>query len=274
MQSKRSVCSSGSVPCIPSSTALSSTHPGPAALQVSLAYEAAVAQRSGKPRPAGDTSGTARPRETWAHQQQHRYHQDQWRHQQQTNRRQHRHDQSERMRAEHKRASAFIERVKGSVLVSAVLLCVLFSGTPSSRDDIFSPVRRLLGTQRGAKPAASGVMEMEIDEAPGKLSSGTQRHTAYPAQWMAQAVKEEAQRYPQGYGNQPAHGAPMGAAGVALAKSEWLSRQSHEKYSVAVEDIEEAQRRAREGQPPRVRPISKAEGPAIMPTDVELGMAE
>eukprot|EP01043_Picozoa_sp_COSAG02_P048488 COSAG02_NODE_4766_length_5006_cov_2.530263_2_plen_179_part_00 len=178
------------------------------------------------------------------------------------------------MRAEHKRASAFIERVKGSVLVSAVLLCVLFSGTPSSRDDIFSPVRRLLGTQRGAKPAASGVMEMEIDEAPGKLSSGTQRHTAYPAQWMAQAVKEEAQRYPQGYGNQPAHGAPMGAAGVALAKSEWLSRQSHEKYSVAVEDIEEAQRRAREGQPPRVRPISKAEGPAIMPTDVELGMAE
>ena len=174
------------------------------------------------------------------------------------------------MRSEHRRASAFIERVKGSVLASAVLLCVLFSGTPSSRDDIFSPVRRLLGTQRGATPAAPGVLEMEIEEA-ANMSSGTQRHTAYPARWMAQVVKEEAQRYPQGYGNQPAHGAPMGAAGVALAKSEWLSRQSHEKYSTTMEDIEDAQRRAREGRPPRARPSVKTEDPATVSIDVELG---
>ena len=36
-----------------------------------------------------------------------------------------------------------------------------------------------------------------------------------------------------------------------MAKTEWLRKQSNEKYSVAVGDIAEAQKRAREGRPPK-----------------------
>ena len=239
--------------------------------QVSWAYEAAVLQRSGTSPQAGGATGATEPRDAWRRQQ-HSRRQHQWQHQQHSSEWQHRQDQSERVRSEHKRANAFIDRIKGSVLASAVLLCVLFSGTPSSRDDIFSPVRRMLGTQRDPKPAAA-VFEMEVDEATN-VAPGTQRHATYPAGWMAKAVEEEAQRYPKGYGSQPAHGAPMGAAGVALAKAAWLSRQSDEKYSTAVEDVMEAQRRAREGQPPQTRPLVTEESKATTPAGLQFGMAE
>ena len=232
--------------------------------QVSWAYEAAVLQRSGN---AAHARGTTQPRND-ASQHRHRQHESQ--HHQHSSEWKRRQDQSERVRSDHRRAHAFIERIKSSVLASAVLLCVLFSGTPSSRDDIFSPVRRLLGTQRDPNPAAT---VLEIDEATS-TSLGTQRRTVYPARWMAKAVEEEAQRYPRGYGSQPAHGAPMGAAGVALAKSAWLSRQNDEKYSTAVEDVLEAQQRARQGLPPQTRPLDTQESKAATATVLQFSVAE
>ena len=232
--------------------------------RVSEAYEAAVAQRSGKqPRPGAPSGGTQQS-DAW-HQRQQQYQREQsrqwqqWQYQNQqgsSSRQQagDRERQRRRMRSEHERAQAFIERIKGSVLASAVLLCVLFSGTPSTRDDIFAPIRRLLGTQRdpaghAQTAAAAGVLEMDVEEGgSGGTAPPTQfGETRYPAAWMARAVKEEALRHPQG----TSHGTPMGAGGVAVAKAEWLARQgSSEKYSTAVEDIAEAQRRAREGRPP------------------------
>lgn len=243
--------------------------------RISWAYETAVAQRSGRnPLHAGAANGSTQQSDTWyrhhQHQRQHRQRQHHWQHRQHQHQWQRRQDQGKRTRWEHNRAHAFIERIKGSVLASAVLLCVLFSGTPSTRDDIFSPIRRLLGTQREAKPASS---VLEMDDA-AKTSPRTQRRTLYPASWMADAVKEEEERYPKGIGSQPAHGAPMGAAGVALAKSAWLSRQSHEKYSTAVEDIVDAQRLAREGRPQRTPRLETRDTEASTSTHLEMRTVE
>ena len=182
--------------------------------QVSEAYEAALAQRAGRAAPSG---GGAQQSAAWHRQQRQYQRQYQESQQRQQHRQQHQRQWQEygprgpsaeqwkrRLREDQERANKFIERIKGSVLGSAVLLCVLFSGTPSARDDIFSPIRRLVGTQRDPIPQddnAAGVLEMAV----GCPSSGLQgpehghgrrnAHSGYPAAWMAQAVRDESQKY-------------------------------------------------------------------------------